>query len=63
MNAGKIILGIILLLAGLWLLVPSSICDSIYCPGLWKELWYVLKGIVPIGIVILGILLIWMEAE
>ena len=63
MNAGKIVLGIIILLTGLWLLVPSSTCRPIYCPGLWQELWYVLKGIVPIGLVILGILLIWMEAE
>jgi len=63
MNAGKIILGIIILLTGLWLLVPSSVCGSIYCPGLWQEFWYVLKGIVPICLVALGILLIWMEAE
>ncbi len=63
MNAGKIVLGIIILLTGLWLLIPSSVCGTIYCPGLWKELRYIIKGIIPISLVGLGILLIWMEAE
>lgn len=64
MNIGKVVFGIILLLAGLWLLIPSSICANlIYCPGMWKDLLIVLKGIVPISIILLGIALIWIEAE
>ena len=64
MNIGKIIFGLIMLLAGIWLLVPVSFCNNlIYCPGLWKELFYVLKGIVPVGLVILGVILIWIETE
>lgn len=64
MNIGKIVFGIILLLSGLWLLIPSSLCANlVYCPGMWKDLLILLKGIVPIGIVMLGIVLIWMEAE
>ncbi|MDD5416817.1 MAG: hypothetical protein PHU12_02465 [Candidatus Aenigmarchaeota archaeon] len=64
-NAGKIILGVIVTLAGIWMLIPSSICGSFvnYCPALWQELWFMLKGIVPVSLVVLGILLIWMETE
>jgi len=63
MNLGKTFLGIIVLLAGLWLLVPSSVCGGIYCPGLWQELFFILKGLVPISLVIFGIVIIWIQAE
>ena len=64
MNIGKIILGIVAFLGGLWLLIPSTICGNIiYCPGLWRDLLLVLKGIVPISMILLGIILIWIEAE
>jgi len=63
MNIGKIIVGIVILLAGLWLIVPKSICSNItYCPGLWQELVFVLKGVLPITLVILGIFVLWVEA-
>jgi len=64
MNIGKIILGIIVFLIGLWLLVPSAACGNlIYCPGLWKDLLAVLRGVVPISLIILGIVLIWIQSE
>ena len=63
MNAGKIILGLIILIGGIWLITPTSVCGAIYCPGLWKELWFIAKGIIPITMIGLGILLIWTEAE
>ena len=62
-NIGKAILGVIVVIVGLWMLVPTSICGSIYCPGLWQELWFMLKGLVPIALIILGVILIWVESE
>jgi len=62
-NIGKTFLGIVVVLAGIWMLVPTSVCGGIYCPGLWKELWFILKGVVPITLVGLGIVLIWVESE
>ena len=67
-GAGKLILGIIFLIAGLWLVIPAAWLESLgicfnYCPGLWQELWFLIKAVVPIGLVVLGLLLIWIEAE
>ncbi len=64
MNIGKIVLGLIVLIVGLWLLIPTAVCGNIiWCPGLWVDLWLVIKGTVPLALVLLGVMLIWMEAE
>ena len=59
MGAGKILLGLILLIVGLWAIVPAAYQGL----GLWVELFEVIKGVVPITLVVLGILLMWVEAE
>jgi len=57
--ATKMIAGIVMVLIGLWLVLPVSYMGT----GLWQELWSVVKGIVPITLIILGVLLVWVEAE
>jgi uncharacterized membrane protein len=59
MGAGKVILGLILVLIGLWLILPSSWNGF----GLWQHLLIVLLGIVPIVLVLAGLLIIWVESE
>lgn len=59
MTAGKVILGIVLLLVGLYLLLPASWMGL----GLWEVLWVIILGTVPIMLVLLGLMLIWIEAE
>jgi len=65
MAVGKLILGIILVIIGLWLLIPTSWCGDYaqWCFGLWQELWFVIKGVVPILLVIFGAILVWIESE
>ncbi len=64
MGAGKILLGLIFLIIGLWLIIPVSWCPpSLYCQGLWAELWIVIKGVLPISLIILGFLMMWVESE
>jgi membrane-bound ClpP family serine protease len=53
----KIIGGIVLVLIGLWLLIPQ------YGLNLWTYLWNLILGFVPIFLVIIGILIIWIESE
>ncbi len=61
----KIIVGIIIILAGLWLILPASWLSFLPGPkfALWQDLWTIIKGIVPLGLVLLGLLLIWIESE
>ncbi len=59
MGVGKIILGVILVIIGIWAIIPISWSGL----GLWKELWLVIKGVVPIFLVFLGAILVWIEAE
>ena len=65
MAVGKLVLGIILVIIGIWLLIPTSWCSDYkdWCPGLWQELWEVIKGVVPILLVIFGVILAWIESE
>lgn len=60
---GKIVVGIVLILIGLWLLLPAAVCGGLWCPALWQELWLVIKGVVPLGLILLGAMLVWLEAE
>jgi len=68
--ATKMVIGIILIVIGLWLLVPAG------APGLtaikpqnlavfdwWNEFLTVLKGVIPPMIIIFGALIVWIESE
>ena len=61
--AGKMVLGIILLLVGLWLLIPG-ITLSGYMSGAWlSEFIALIKGIIPPILIFLGFILVWIESE
>jgi len=59
MGIGKIILGLILVIVGLWALIPMDWNGL----GLWIELWTVIKGVVPAFLVFIGAILVWIEWE
>ena len=59
MGIDKVILGIILVVIGLWLLIPISWGGL----GLWQEFWSIIKGVVPIGLIFIGAILVWIESE
>ena len=59
MGTGKILFGLVLIFIGLWAILPASWNGL----GLWNELWTVLKGIVPVVLVFIGIILVWIESE
>ena len=76
MHAGiKLIFGIILILLGLWLLVPAGApLVGAVKPVQWatigrisldwsSEFLTVVKGMIPPVIIILGILIVWIESE
>ena len=59
MGIGKILVGIVLVIIGIWAIAPVSWGGL----GLWEELWTVLKGILPAFIVFIGAVLVWIESE
>ena len=59
MGIGKVLVGIIFVIIGLWAVLPVSWNGL----GLWDELWTVVKGIVPIFLIFVGGILVWIEAE
>jgi hypothetical protein len=59
MGIGKILVGIVLVIIGLWAIVPVSWGGL----GRWNELWTVIQGIVPAFIVFIGAVLVWIESE
>lgn len=59
MGIGKIILGLILVIVGLWALMPYSWGGL----GLHVQLWEVIKGIVPVFLIFIGVILVWIEWE
>lgn len=61
MGIEKVLLGIILVIIGLWLILPVSWCSS--CLGLWQDFWTVVKGVIPIGLIFIGAVLVWIESE
>jgi len=67
MGIEKIILGIVLVVIGLWLILPVTWCQSISpdfkCFGLWSDLWLVLKGVMPAFLIFIGAILVWIESE
>jgi len=67
MGIGKVILGIVLLIVGLWLILPTSWCQSLSsdfrCLGWWQELVDVAQGLLPALLIFIGALLVWIETE
>lgn len=76
MHAGiKLIFGLILILLGLWLLVPvGALFIGAIKPASWAMIggisldWWtefktVVKGIIPPVVIIMGILIVWIESE
>ena len=59
MGIEKVLLGIILVIIGLWLLIPMSWGGR----GWWPQLLTVLLGIIPIGLIFIGAILVWIESE
>ena len=59
MGMGKILVGIILVIIGLWAIIPYRWGGL----GLWEELWTVVKGIIPAVIIFIGAILVWIESE
>ena len=61
--AGKVVLGVILFLAGLWLLIPGVSLYG-YNSGTWLgEFVSLLKGFIPLFLAFIGFILIWIESE
>ena len=59
MGIGKIIIGLILVIVGIWCLMPLSWNGL----GLWNDLWLVIKGVVPAFLIFIGAILVWIEWE
>ena len=59
MGIGKILIGLVFVIVGLWAIIPVSWGGL----GLWQELWIIVKGIVPALLVFVGAILVWIESE
>ena len=59
MGVGKIIIGLILVIVGLWSLVPLSWGGL----GFYVQLWEVIKGVVPAFLIFIGAIMVWIEWE
>lgn len=59
-NLVKIIFGLLLLLVGLWFLIPLGYPFSGVA---LDDFIAILIGVVPVALVIVGILIIWIESE
>ena len=59
MGIGKIIIGLILVIVGLWAIIPLDWSGL----GLYVQLWEVIKGVVPAFLVFIGAILVWIEWE
>lgn len=64
--AAKMVIGIILVLIGFWLLIPSAWIAAIK-PIAWFDWWNpfvtMVKGVIPPMLILLGILVVWIEWE
>jgi hypothetical protein len=59
MGIEKIIIGIILVIVGLWLLIPVDWSGR----GWWPQLVTVIIGVLPIFLIFIGAILVWIESE
>jgi len=64
MGIGKILIGIILVIIGIWLLLPLDIFGE-WGGGAawWQWLLIVLMGLVPVILIFIGAILVWIESE
>lgn len=60
MGTGKVILGLILVIIGVWMLLPIDVFQGL---GLYVQFWEVIEGVVPILLVFFGAILVWIEWE
>ena len=61
--ATKLLIGIVLLLSGLWLLIPGLTISG-YNSGSWLSDFVVLiKGLIPPFLLFIGFVLAWMDWE
>lgn len=69
--AVKLIIGVILIVIGLWLLVPAAPeygltvikPQNLGFLDWWGDFLVVLKGVIPPALVIFGALVVWIESE
>ena len=59
MGIEKIILGIILVIIGLWLLIPVTWGGREW----WPQFVTVIIGVLPIFLIFIGAILVWIESE
>ena len=59
MGVEKIILGIVLVIIGLWLLIPATWGGRAW----WPQLVTVIIGVLPIFLIFIGAILVWIESE
>lgn len=66
----KILIGLALLAAGIWMLIPQdlvNLTDITYIGGYagvaWDAFLTVLLGTVPVLLILFGLLLVWIESE
>ena len=61
--AFKLLIGLVLLLAGLWLLVPGIVISG-YSSGAWlNDFVTLIKGLVPPFLLFIGFILAWIDWE
>ncbi len=68
--AAKLILGVIVVLVGLWLLLPAGMVEEVKPEeGIsarldwWEPFRTVVMGMIPPFMIVVGILVVWIEAE
>ncbi len=68
--AAKLVLGVIVILIGLWLLLPAGIVSEVKPEGgitgmldWWGPFTTVVMGMIPPFLIVVGILVVWIEAE
>jgi uncharacterized membrane protein len=59
MGIGKIIIGIVLVIIGIWLLLPYEYGGLAW----WQWLLMVLMGAIPVFLIFIGAILVWIESE
>lgn len=59
MGIGKIVIGIILVIIGIWLLLPLEWGGAAW----WQWLLIVLMGLIPVLLIFIGAILVWIESE
>ncbi len=68
--AAKLILGVIVVLVGFWLLLPAGMVEEVKPEeGIsarldwWEPFRTVVMGMIPPFMIVVGILVVWIEAE